>query len=269
MEANRCARPSREPPAVEGDRAETRRPTARRRSDEGVAELHGEGRKSSAGAARVGFGRAPKKSPATRGFFRWRWTNAQSFSPAMKLSKRILGEAEPQHLVALEVAHVGVDLLPLRALACRSRRRPPCEALNEASITACGKGSSLVLAATSCLSALGLQRVVLGQHVAWRHGGGGFDDGLVLRRQRVERLLVDEEVHLGAAFPPAGVVVERRDLVEAQLLVVVGADPLGRVDACPFRAPGRSRRPGCSAARRPSWSSPRRPGRRPGASSGP
>src|SRR5690349_24213966 len=29
-------------------------------------------------------------------------------------------------------------------------------------------------------------------------------------------------------FPPAGVVVERRDLVEAELLVVIGTDPLRR-----------------------------------------
>ena len=33
-----------------------------------------------------------------------------------------------------------------------------------------------------------------------------------------------------AAFPEAGIVVERRDLGEAELLVVVGADPLGGVD---------------------------------------
>src|SRR6185312_5371802 len=33
-----------------------------------------------------------------------------------------------------------------------------------------------------------------------------------------------------AAFPPAGRVIVRRDLVEAELLVVVRTDPLGRVD---------------------------------------
>jgi hypothetical protein len=42
-------------------------------------------------------------------------------------------------------------------------------------------------------------------------------------------------VQLRAAFPPAGVVVERRHLVEAQLLVVVGADPLGGVDRALFQ----------------------------------
>ncbi len=34
----------------------------------------------------------------------------------------------------------------------------------------------------------------------------------------------------GVTFPPAGVIVVRRDLVETELLVVVGADPFGRVD---------------------------------------
>src|SRR5690349_22194857 len=34
----------------------------------------------------------------------------------------------------------------------------------------------------------------------------------------------------GAAFPPAGIVVVLRNLVEAELLIVIGADPLGRID---------------------------------------
>src|SRR5262249_55314677 len=41
---------------------------------------------------------------------------------------------------------------------------------------------------------------------------------------------IDEGEEHGAAFPPAGVVVMRRDLVEAKLLVVIGTDPLGGVD---------------------------------------
>ena len=73
-------------------------------------------------------------------------------------------------------------------------------------------------------------RVVLGLHLDVRVGAGRLEDGLVFRRQRVVGLLVDEAVELGAALPPAGVVVVRRDLVEAELQVVVGADPLGGVD---------------------------------------
>ena len=39
----------------------------------------------------------------------------------------------------------------------------------------------------------------------------------------------------GRAFPEAGVIVERRDLVEAQFLVVVRPHPLGRVDRALFQ----------------------------------
>ena len=54
--------------------------------------------------------------------------------------------------------------------------------------------------------------------------------GLIVLRELVPFRLVDQEVLRRAAFPPARVVVVRRDLVEAELLVVVRADPLGRVD---------------------------------------
>ena len=43
-------------------------------------------------------------------------------------------------------------------------------------------------------------------------------------------LQIDERVQHGASFPEARVVVELRDLVEAKLLVVVRADPLGRIN---------------------------------------
>ena len=49
-------------------------------------------------------------------------------------------------------------------------------------------------------------------------------------RQLVPLLEIDQQVVGRAAFPPAGVVVELRDLVEAELLVVIGTDPLGGVD---------------------------------------
>ena len=41
-------------------------------------------------------------------------------------------------------------------------------------------------------------------------------------------------MHRRAAFPPAGIVVVRRNLVEAELLVVIGADPFGGVDRALF-----------------------------------
>ena len=61
-----------------------------------------------------------------------------------------------------------------------------------------------------------------------------FDDGLVLRRQRFEGLDVDHDVELRAAFPPAGVVIVRSHLVEAELLVVVRPNPFCRVDGAFF-----------------------------------
>jgi hypothetical protein len=54
--------------------------------------------------------------------------------------------------------------------------------------------------------------------------------GLVLGRQRVVGLGVDVQFELRATFPPAGVGVVGRHLVQAQLLVVVRAHPFGGVD---------------------------------------
>jgi hypothetical protein len=42
-------------------------------------------------------------------------------------------------------------------------------------------------------------------------------------------------VERGAALPPAGVIIVFGDLVEAELLVVVGADPFGGVDGALFK----------------------------------
>src|SRR5204863_2546109 len=40
---------------------------------------------------------------------------------------------------------------------------------------------------------------------------------------------------LAGAFPPSGIIIVLRDLHEAELLVVVGADPLGGVDGALFQ----------------------------------
>src|ERR1700722_17068187 len=55
-------------------------------------------------------------------------------------------------------------------------------------------------------------------------------DRLIGLRQLVPLAAVDHQMVGGAAFPPARIVVVLRDLVEAELLVVVGTDPFGRVD---------------------------------------
>ena len=60
--------------------------------------------------------------------------------------------------------------------------------------------------------------------------GSGGDNRLVAFRQLVQFRLVDEEVEDGATFPPAGVIIEFHHFVEAELFVIVGANPLGGVD---------------------------------------
>ena len=72
--------------------------------------------------------------------------------------------------------------------------------------------------------------VVLRLHLDIGEGGGRGQDRLIGLRQFLPLRVVDEEVDGRAAFPEAGIVVERRDLGEAELLVVIGADPLGGVD---------------------------------------
>src|SRR5947209_1342602 len=59
--------------------------------------------------------------------------------------------------------------------------------------------------------------------------GSGRDDRLAGLRELFPLRNVEHEVVGRAAFPPAGIIIERRDFVEAELLVVIGADPLGRI----------------------------------------
>ena len=48
--------------------------------------------------------------------------------------------------------------------------------------------------------------------------------------------MVDIQRELWAHFPPTGVVIVRRDLVKAQFEVVIGADPLGRINRAFFQS---------------------------------
>ncbi len=73
-------------------------------------------------------------------------------------------------------------------------------------------------------------RVVLGHHPGVSDGASGVQCRLEFRRQRVVGLAPAEVVQRGTAFPPARVVVELGDLVEAELFVVVGTDPFRGVD---------------------------------------
>src|SRR5690242_9817858 len=59
---------------------------------------------------------------------------------------------------------------------------------------------------------------------------GGHERRLIELRQFLPLGQVDDVVALAAAFPPARVIIVFRDLVEAELLVVIRADPFRRVD---------------------------------------
>ena len=63
---------------------------------------------------------------------------------------------------------------------------------------------------------------------------GRGDRRLVVLRQRIPSLDVDDVVSLAGALPPARIVVILRDLHETELLVVIRADPFGRIDRALF-----------------------------------
>ena len=99
-----------------------------------------------------------------------------------------------------------------------------------------GEHLELGLVGHQALDGLRIQHLVLAGHVGGSHAGCRVQDRLVLGRQRVVLLDVDEELQLGRAFPPAGVVVVRRNLVEAQLFIVVGTDELHGVQRTLFQS---------------------------------
>src|SRR5262249_56624877 len=80
------------------------------------------------------------------------------------------------------------------------------------------------------LERLGVEEVIRGEHPVVGVSSGALDDRLVGGRQGVPLPKVDVERQIGLALPPARSVVVLDYLVEAELLVVVGADPLGGVD---------------------------------------
>jgi hypothetical protein len=79
------------------------------------------------------------------------------------------------------------------------------------------------------------QRRVVGSLIAGEHdqiglGSGRLDGNLVELWQFVPLVQVDVDLQNQAWFPPARAVIVVRHLVETQLFVVVGTDPLGGVD---------------------------------------
>ena len=126
--------------------------------------------------------------------------------------------------------HRVVDLLEDWRSPWRSRRAVPCAALKQASMI-CGENPcSLAPPASSLRSAAGLSSSYFAIIQVLAKCASLLEDRLIVLRQRVPLVEIDEGEQHRAAFPPARIVVVRRDLVEAELLVVVGADPFGGVD---------------------------------------
>src|SRR5215471_13984784 len=96
-------------------------------------------------------------------------------------------------------------------------------------MTGCGNGRSSAPDATRRFTACGFCTSYFDviQAPAARTS---LDHRLVDLRQLVPLGEIDEKMRLRAAFPPTGVVVVLRDLDEAELLIVVGADPFGGID---------------------------------------
>src|ERR1044071_5445870 len=137
--------------------------------------------------------------------------------------------AVPEELVGTELLPGLVDLLPRRVLGrlvlvelVGRLLRGAQDVLREL--------VQLYAALHQPLQRRDILRVVLSHHVDVGLVAGRLDRRLVFLRQLVPFLEIDVERVHRVRFPPSGEVIVRRDLVEAELLVVVRADPFGGVD---------------------------------------
>src|SRR5262249_22967187 len=79
-----------------------------------------------------------------------------------------------------------------------------------------------------------VRRVIFPRHPVAGAARSCEQDSLIAFWQLLPLLHVDEGVSVRTALPPGGVVIVFRDLVETELLVVSGSDPLHRVDSAFF-----------------------------------
>src|SRR5258708_4859731 len=147
--------------------------------------------------------------------------------------ERVLGHLEPLHLlVAIRLPGV-VDLLEPRI-----RRRDLvielASRLERCVHDLAREAAELRPRPDQAAQRRPVLRIVFGGHPVVRIAARCLEDGLVLGGQAVPLLNIDVGRQLGAAFPPARVVIELRDLREAELLVVIRTDPLRRVDRALF-----------------------------------
>ena len=98
-----------------------------------------------------------------------------------------------------------------------------------------GETTQLRTAQDQSLQRFRILRVVACLHVGMGVKAGVFEYALILPGQFFPFLEVHIHRKLRTAFPPAGKVVVLGDLVEAQLLVVVGPHPFGGIDHAFFQ----------------------------------
>src|ERR1044071_3344766 len=139
-------------------------------------------------------------------------------------SERVVAEGREtvmqllEHRIVLVV--LGVDLLRggVAGLQHRLRERPQDGAL-----------------ADELLERRWVGIVVLSDHPRPGLTRRNLDHALVDLRELIPFRHIDQVVALATALPPARIIVVLRDLHEAELLVVIRADPLGRIDRALFQ----------------------------------
>src|SRR5262245_5712450 len=147
--------------------------------------------------------------------------------------ERVFRDAEPEIRIRQEFLPGFVDQLEVRILGgelvVSFKRRFVTGVQNRA-----WKLPQLNAGGHQPAQCLGVIRVVLGHHLDRRLGARRLERSAIRFRQRLPVLEIDEKRDLGAAFPPAGIVVVPGDLVQPELLVVVRTDPLGGIDGAAF-----------------------------------
>ena len=97
------------------------------------------------------------------------------------------------------------------------------------------EGLQLRTASKQTFHGLRVQRIVFRHHGGGDEPSSGFDHGLIDLGDRIPGPFVDEQRAAGRAFPPAGIMIEARDLVEAELFIIMRPDPFGAINRAAFQ----------------------------------
>src|SRR3569623_1199134 len=149
--------------------------------------------------------------------------------PDLEAIERVFGNLPPQIRVAAEGLHRLDGLLEIRVL--RRNFSPQSVGCLETGFEHfIAERTKLRAASNQTLQRARVLQIVPCLHIGVSVGVRVGQNCLIVLRQRVPLLKIGERVDHQAAFPEARIVVIRRHLVEAELLVVIRTDPLGRVD---------------------------------------